>query len=486
MKAKTLVYLVLILALAGLVLALAGSVEAQADGILYVDADATGSNDGTSWADAFTDLQSALAAAVASDEIWVAEGTYTPTSGADRNVSFQLKSGVGVYGGFAGAEASRDERDPANNTTVLSGDIGIIKEKADNSYHVVTGSGTDASAVLDGFTVTGGNAVGVPPDDAGGGMFNNVNGSPTLIDITFSVNSAKRGGGMFNFVSKPTLINVNFIANSADDGGGMLNHSGSHLTLNNVIFYGNTADNNGGGMHSTTSSPKLVNVRFYGNSANSGGGMFNSISNPNLVNVNFSGNSADNTGGGMYNDMLSYPTLANLTFYGNSAEYGGGMYNCSRIDGIDHFTNFILWGNTATSSGAQIYNGCSFPEISYSLVQGSGGSGASWDSSLGIDGGGNLDADPRFVDADGPDDVVGTPDDNMRLQLTSPAIDAGDNSVLPSGVTTDIDGYPRFVDIPDVPDTGVGTAPIVDMGSAEAQAPAGKTIYLPVIVINGP
>jgi hypothetical protein len=162
-------------------------------------------------------------------------------------------------------------------------------------------------------------------------------------------------------------------------------------------------------------------------------------------------------------------------------------------------TNCILWGNTATNGapGAQISNEGSSPTISYSLVQDSGGSGAGWDSSLGIDGGGNIDEDPQFVDADGPDDVVGTPDDNLRLQLTSPAIDAGDNSALPpdtfdldgDGDTAellplDLDGYPRCVDIPDVPDTGVGPAPIVDMGACEAQEVS--PVYLPLILKNQP
>ena len=77
----------------------------------YVDADATGDNNGMSWADAFLDLQTALAAATSGDEFWVAESTYLPTTTTDREATIQLISGVAIYGGFDGTETTRDERD---------------------------------------------------------------------------------------------------------------------------------------------------------------------------------------------------------------------------------------------------------------------------------------------------------------------------------------------------------------------------------------
>jgi hypothetical protein len=96
----------------------------------------------------------------------------------------------------------------------------------------------------------------------------------------------------------------------------------------------------------------------------------------------------------------------------------------------------------------------------------------------GKNGGGNIAGDPLFVDADGADNTPGTADDNLRLQLTSPAIDAGKNAAVPPGVTTDLDGNPRFVDIPSVPNTGSGTPPIVDMGAYETL----NKLYLPLIL----
>ena len=111
-----------------------------AGGIIYVDADATGAGDGSAWADAFTDLQPALEAALSGDQIWVAAGTYTPSLESDpddpRSASFQMKNGVAIYGGFAGGETELEQRDWVNNPTILSGDIGVVGEAADNSYHV--------------------------------------------------------------------------------------------------------------------------------------------------------------------------------------------------------------------------------------------------------------------------------------------------------------------------------------------------------------
>ena len=145
----------------------------------YVNASASGANDGASWASAYTDLQSALTrSSNACSEIWVARGVYKPTpSTTDRDAAFHILPGMQVYGGFAGGETARSQAQPGVNLTVLSGDIdgndtqtgGVTLKAADiqgaNSYHVVVMGGTDAnngnaqigaSTVLDGLTITGG------------------------------------------------------------------------------------------------------------------------------------------------------------------------------------------------------------------------------------------------------------------------------------------------------------------------------------------
>lgn len=163
---------------------------------VYVDADATGANDGSSWADAFTDLQDALGAAVGTScgaiEIWVAEGTYTPDRGsANRGATFQLRDHVGVFGGFVGGETLLSQRDPAAHPTILSGDLIGDDDNganiADNSYHVVTGTGTSGSAILDGVIISGGNA-DFPTSGAG---LTTVGGGPTIRNCTLRDNTGE-------------------------------------------------------------------------------------------------------------------------------------------------------------------------------------------------------------------------------------------------------------------------------------------------------
>ena len=399
--------------------------------VLYVDSGATGVNDGSSWSDAFTELQTALLyrRCPGVTEIWVVAGTYTPTEGLDRSATFPLASGLAIYGGFAGTETILSERNWVANETILSGDIGVAADDTDNSYHVVTGNGTDSTAVLDGFTITQGNANSSEEDIdiVGGGMIT-VSGSPTLTNVVFSGNLAEVGAGMFNDGSNPTLTNVLFADNEAGaGGGGMLNVGASSPTLTNVVFSGNLASQ-GAGMFNISSNPTLTNVIFWRNSAVQAGGIYNLVSSPSLVNVTFSRNTATHSGGGMFN-AVSYPTLVNT----------------------------ILWGDSAGTEN-EIHNQLSTPKVVHSLIEGSGGSG-SWDTNLGTDGGGNLDADPLFVDALSGD---------LRLIPVSPAVDAGINDSIPGGVTTDLNGDLRIVD---------GT---VDMGAYESQAlcPPDSILYV--------
>jgi uncharacterized repeat protein (TIGR01451 family) len=302
----------------------------------------------------------------------------------------------------------------------------------------------------------------------GGGMYNAHGSSPWLTEVTLDGNRADwGGGGMYNaYGSSPTLANVTFAGNWANwGGGGMYNVYASSPRLTNVTFAGNWTDWGGGGMYNGYgSNPSLTNVRFEGNSAVwEGGGVLNYGSSPTLTNVSFSGNAANWDGGGMCNSWYSSPTLTNVSFSGNTAiGAGGGMYN----DGSSpRIRNSILWGNRAASGGYQVDNYDSSPTIAYSDVEGSGGSGAGWDAGLGIDLGGNLDVDPLFVEPVDPA-TAPTTAENLRLGQGSPAIDAGDNGLLPAGVVTDLDGKPRIL------------FGIVDMGAYEF----GVRVYLPLLV----
>jgi len=454
---------------------------AFAAGTIYVDVDATGAETGASWTDAYTSLQDALAAAVSGDQIWVAEGIYYPDVGSgvtddDRTETFTLVDGVGIYGGFVGTESSLGERDWETNVTVLSGDIdeddtadpnGVVTDVANitgsNAYHVVTGSGTDSTAVLDGFVVTAGNAEGFDTDLYGGGMYN-IDGSPSITHLIFSGNNADMfggavynigpsspqfthvdfvnnqtalfGGGIYNGNSTPTLYEVVFSGNqtgSSYTGGGMFNDA-SNVTLTNVTFSDNQSTAGGGAADTNGSDSSYSNVTIYGNQAEHGAGLFIQDSSPSLTNVVISGNLATEYGGGI-NTTFSSPTLINVTLSGNQAEFGGGLYlyESSLI-----VTSSILWNNDAINSGDQISNQTSTPVISHSDIQGSGGS-SSWDTGLGTDGGGNLDVDPLFLTPVDPLTAPTTAGD-LHMPVSSPVLEMGDDGACPA---TDLDGVTR-------------------------------------------
>ncbi|MBN1924590.1 MAG: hypothetical protein JW798_02035 [Prolixibacteraceae bacterium] len=256
---------------------------------IFVDCNATGANNGTSWANAYTNLQTALGTATTGDQVWIAAGTYKP--GTTRDSYFSMIEGVKIYGGFAGTETAVNQRTDFNvgraNETILSGDLNgddlitgsgatlSITNNEENCYHVICNNdnGLTSAALLDGVTITRGNAniPGTGYESAGGGMYN-VSSSPTLNNVTFSGNSAYYGGGMGNsWVSSPALNNVIFSGNlSHTNGGGIYNESSSPI-LNNVTISGNSAGAYGGGMCIQSYSPTLNNCIVWGNSATSGG-----------------------------------------------------------------------------------------------------------------------------------------------------------------------------------------------------------------------
>jgi len=336
--------------------------------VIYVDADATsGVNNGESWANAYIDLQDGLATVTSGDEIWVAKGTYKPTTKADRTISFAMKDGVAIYGGFTGTETARNQRDWTTNVTILSGNIGNSNDARDNSYHVLTSSGATitSTSVLDGFTITGSNADGNFSNSSGGGMYND-GSSPTVTNCTFSGNTARNGSGMYNTSSSPVVTNCTFSGNSTTGGGGggMYNESSNPMITNCTLL--KNIGGIGGGIYNKNSSPTLVNSTFSENTAlGTAGGIYNKDSNPTIINCTFSENSAGGNGGGMYN-ADSNPTITNCTISTSEAIFGGAMYN-KNSNPIVNRCSFP--GNSAISggSGGGIYNKDSSPIVTHCI-----------------------------------------------------------------------------------------------------------------------
>lgn len=232
--------------------------------IIFVDVDATGANNGQSWTNAYTDLQIALTNASPGDDIWVAKGIYLPTTGTERHLSFNLVSGVGVYGGFDGTETQLTQRDFVNNISRLSGDIGIENSAGDNSYHVVKGNNTDETALIDGFTISNGYANGTfAADKKGGGVIID-GGDAVVINCILENNYAIDGGGMFlsKSLDIPFAIeNCKFLNNT---GGGLSVEQGI-FTLHSCVFLNNTVR---GLRVETQASISLIENSIFNNNPN--------------------------------------------------------------------------------------------------------------------------------------------------------------------------------------------------------------------------
>lgn len=380
--------------------------------VIYVNQQAVGINTGDSWTDAFIQLQDALALAgncPAVQEIWVAKGIYYPDEGSgqtnnNRSATFQLRNNLAIYGGFAGHETLLNERNWPTNITVLSGDLdqndtgkdanGVIPAPNQitgaNAYRVVMGNALTTTAVLDGFTITGGKADGA-------------SASPCSMGC---------GGGVNNYQSSPTLRNLAIIGNYAANQGGGIYNLNSHPILQNLTIKANQAAIFGGGLYNSNSNPTLTNGLLSGNLANSrGGAIYNTNSNPTIINATLSGNRAGTKAGGLYNNSSS-----------------------------PDFINVIIWGNEAVASPELENSSTSRPKFRHSIVNGSGGSPA-WNIAIGDDYGNNVDSDPRFVTMLTTGTAPSAAGD-LHLRAASFAIDAGFSSA--NTTTTDAEGAVRY------------------------------------------
>lgn len=425
----------------------------------FVTFNGAGDRSGSSWSNALRagQLKSFLVNASERSIFWIAGGKYIP--GLIVTETFQIATGVQVYGGFAGTEINLSDRMLTSpSSTTLSGEEGDPNSIIDNNRHVVTFKNVSSSTRLDGVVITAGYANSTPsPNNAGGGIFNSSNGA--------------------NNRSDPLIVNCLIIKNTAGSGGGLYNNPQDKATcapiIQNCVFEENVAYNNGGGSYNDNSgsvnSPTFINCTFRKNTAQFGGGISQGCSyngvlggdNPRFLNCVFSQNIATQRGGAVNISAFSgliRPTFTNCLFTDNNTqETGGAVYfigfyystiestitNCSLINntaptGSGLFTsryddsnvsirmnNSLVRNNTiaheaSSSRIAPTYN------ITYSNIQG------------GFAGTGNIDQDPQFVDAG---------NGNYRLRAGSPSINTGDpNSTAATVSDKDLDGNTRVAE----------------------------------------
>jgi len=235
---------------------------------LYVNHAASGANNGLSWANAYTELQTALQASQAGDTIWVAEGIYLPTAGVDRTVFFELKSGVRLYGGFAGVENTLSQRDWQAHPSVLSGDIGVPGDSTDNSYTILYMDNPDSLTVLDGFifrfgnaSYTAGDQIAASPYRSGGALYIMADWEAYVLvqNCRFERNSARNHGGAVyvngagSYDAAPTFRDCIFQQNIAGQDGGALARIGNsdleRVDFEGCDFISNRSGRFGGGLY---------------------------------------------------------------------------------------------------------------------------------------------------------------------------------------------------------------------------------------------
>lgn len=328
----------------------------------YVKPTGNDNNSGTSWSQAFATLRKALNIAGNGDEIWVAAGTYTPTTDGNREATLSI-SGESVYGGFAGYETSLGQRNIAANPTILSGEIQGDGDATNNSYHVVSVS-LSYPARLDGFTITGGYANGgLSSQLYGGGVYiNSVSSSSVSVilqNLTISGNYASGGAGLYAYNANGVQLIDSTISSNNGGGGAGVFLENSNVTITNATISSNTVSNNGGGIYSQGGFPTLSNVTISGNSAANGGGIYIATGGLTSLNVTIAYNNISGSwGSGYYMSANTSHGLINVIIGKNT---GGSGYQCAKIGSpqatVSAYNNLIESSGSAACGIANGSNG---------------------------------------------------------------------------------------------------------------------------------
>lgn len=469
---------------------------------VYVDVSAASAGDGSSWTLARRDLDAVLyeIRTACSDvtEVWVADGLYRPDGApGDRYARFSLRSGLRLYGGFqgqsraGGGETSLAQRDPAAHPTILSGDIGEVGIATDNAISVVEANNVTA-ALLDGFVIEDGYS-----DFGAAGLW--CFGSEIAVrNCVFRFNVATYdGAGLYVENGSAEVNSCQFLANDAGGSGGAIacNYSG-FVRVRDCLFDANLAGYGGGAINLYQTGGDVVGSQFTNNYAQWGGGIGASGAALRMDGCVVADNHAINGGSGAVDIYGSNVTIANCILRDNTASFDGGaiyMQNSTlavhgstivgntsalRGGGIAYWnspltaSNCILWANvdsTANVQDRQILRYSGSAALSSNIVGG-------WSGTLG--GAGNSGADPLFVN-------LATRD--LALAAGSPAIDSGNNTLIPADALdrdgdgnlaeaqpSDALGRSRCVDDPaaanvGTPDPARPALALVDRGAIERQ-----------------
>jgi hypothetical protein len=409
--------------------------------IIYVRAAATGANNGTSWTDAFTDLQAGFGATLPGDTVWVAAGVYKPTTTTTRTISFALPDGVKVFGGFDGTETYLAERDYITNVTNLSGDIGITGNSTDNSYHVVTTHGVNNGTELDGVRILSGRANGNSGDGFGGGIYNS-GGNPVVRNCTIQNNNGLSASGVCQGSAGGTLTLINCnITSNASTGTTSVSSGAIGVTGGTINILGCSITQNSG---------------QYGAAVHMQGG------NTYIDRTVISGNSANVHAGAIYGFDDCMITITNSLIVGNSANSGSSVLYCVSAPAVNHrMINCTVAHNRASSasqaavifgSNSSVYNCIFYGNSETDQVSSNNITIAST-----LEQGVNLN-DPHFV-APGnsslaPFSAAGY---DYRVKAFSPAVDYANASYLIPAYNMDLSNGAR-VQGP-APDAGAYEAP---------------------------
>ena len=394
---------------------------------IYVDKDATGSGTGTSWANAFIAIQPAITNATSGDELWIAEGMY---AGA-----VTCKSNVAVYGGFAGTESTLNQRDYTSHITIIGGGAPTITAAKFSTLSglTITGGGVYCSRchpLIEHCVFTNNfetNALDLETTGEWDGGTMNVTDCLFYNNVCRAINH-NASTGYFTGPHPLDVERCKFISNDtgvSEDGGAIFSTKDTAaLTVKNCLFVGNKALNYGGAIGQTYgggvgTTGLVVNCTFYKNSAG---------------------------------------TAGNAIAMGWVSSGGGDTAPC-----CVRYQNCIIWGTNLNQIYLFYYSEADRDHCC--LQNGEGSIYIKNGEGISPDDGGNITADPQFVNPSGADGITGTLDDNLHVQASSPTIDAGTSQDAPN---VDLDGITRPLDLG------------YDIGAYEyiSPIPPGTTIWI--------